>query len=58
MSADDCTKPRDVRFRPAGVGLHCGRLCNGCGQKRSALGSKGSGLRWRCAQCVARRVVT
>lgn len=55
MNADDSTKPRDVRFRPAGVGLHPSWLCLGCGQRRSATGSKGVGIFKRCAHCVAKR---
>lgn len=45
----------DVRFRAVGVGLDIRWLCFGCNKQRSALGSKGAGVRKRCSACVVAR---
>ena len=43
----------DVRFVAVGVGLDIRMLCMGCGKTRTTQGSKGKGVRLRCAVCVA-----
>ena len=45
----------DVSFRPAGVGMAATFMCLGCGGLRLIRGSKGNGVRRRCAGCVAER---
>lgn len=53
--ADDSTKPRDVRWREAGVGLYSAFRCMGCDKPRPALGARGTGVHRRCAQCLQAR---
>ena len=55
MSADTATPPSDVKWREPGIGLNPQRLCMGCDSKRGTMGGRGMGVRWRCAQCVAKR---
>lgn len=43
----------DVRFVAVGVGLDIRMQCLGCGKPRTTQGSKGRGIRLRCAVCVA-----
>ena len=44
----------DAPWKPAGPGQAIGWRCMGCNQSRSTtLGSKGAGIRKRCAACVA-----
>ena len=52
---DDSTRPPDVHFRPVGTGLVTTWRCLGCDLSRPTLGSRGLGIRKRCAQCVAKR---
>lgn len=51
--SDDSTKPRDVRWREAGTGMSPRWRCMGCDQLRQTIGARGTGVRRRCAQCVA-----
>ena len=52
--SDSHNAPRDVGFKPAGVGLTLKAGCMGCGQWRLQIGGKGRpGARWRCSVCVA-----
>ena len=44
----------DVRRNP-GVGLTILRLCMGCDARRSVVGGRGVGVRWRCVGCVGIR---
>lgn len=54
MSRSDESTPRpEPGFRPAGVGHAVKKNCMGCNTWSSSYGSKGSGLRYRCARCVA-----
>ena len=43
----------DTPWQPAGVGMASTFMCLGCGGRRMVLGSKGAGVRRRCAHCVA-----
>lgn len=53
-TADNSRQPRDVPFKPAGIGMGIGGQCIGCGQRRNTtLGSKGRGVQKRCSHCVA-----
>ncbi len=46
----------DAPWKPRGLGQGATWRCGGCQQTRySTLGSKGAGVRKRCAQCVAAR---
>ena len=55
-SADNHNQPRDVGFRPAGIGSAHTWRCMGCGVSRSTTaGSKGAGVKKRCAVCVAKK---
>ena len=56
MSDERQGNPPDAPFRQMGIGLHITRMCMGCNGKRSAIGGRGTGLRWRCAGCVAARL--
>ena len=52
--SDSHNSPRDVGFKPAGVGLTLKGHCMRCNQWRLQAGGKGRpGPRWRCAVCVA-----
>lgn len=55
FNADSHNQPRDVAFKPAGVGMAHSWQCMFCGQKRgTTAGSKGKpGAFRRCAECVA-----
>jgi hypothetical protein len=56
--SDTHNQPRDVGFKPAGVGLTIKAHCMGCGQHRLQTGGKGKpGPRWRCSVCVAAKRV-
>lgn len=50
-SVRDLTAKRN----PGGGGTHATWLCMGCNTSRLNLGSRGAGVRRRCAHCVAKR---
>lgn len=51
---DSHNAPRDVPFKPAGIGMSIRWRCGGCNQNRfSTAGSRGKGLGKRCSVCVA-----
>ena len=53
-SNDSHNAPRDVAFRPAGIGSAHTWRCMGCNVCRSTMaGSRGAGVKKRCAVCVA-----
>ena len=55
-SADNHNTPQDVRYAPVGMGHHVTWSCLGCGQPRfTTAGSRGKGIKKRCAQCVAKK---
>lgn len=43
----------DAPWKPAGTGLALRWSCMGCNTPRDPAGSKGAGLRRRCAACLA-----
>lgn len=45
------TDKTDTRRNP-GVELTILRACMDCGGKRSVVGGRGIGVRWRCAACL------
>ena len=52
--SDNHNAPSDVAFKPAGIGSAHRWRCMGCNVSRSTTaGSKGAGVKKRCAQCVA-----
>ena len=55
MSSDNnINRHTDVPWRPAGIGQAMTWRCIGCVISRgTTLGSKGAGVRKRCATCVA-----
>ena len=53
MNHDDIRAAPDRPFRQVGTGQHSLWRCMGCNQNREAAGSKGVGIRRRCAFCVA-----
>lgn len=53
--SDDSRRGADVPYRPAGPGMLPTWHCLGCNQKRVVLGSRGVGVRKRCAVCVQKR---
>lgn len=55
MTSDDRNAPSAPGFRPVGSGSLVTRNCMGCGLWKTAIGSSGSGLRWRCAGCSTQR---
>lgn len=55
MNSDLSKKPTDVPFRPAGTGLPMTFLCLGCDRPRPMIGRRGSGVKQRCAVCVAKK---
>ena len=55
MNHDDIRAAADRPFRQVGLGQHSLWRCMGCHQNREAAGSKGVGIRRRCAQCVAKK---
>lgn len=53
MNSEYRKQPMSYPMRPPGVGMAHNWQCMGCGQVRfTTLGSKGVGLRRRCAKCV------
>ena len=44
----------DVPFKVGGGGMPHTWQCMGCGQTRLSTGSRGTGIRKRCAHCVAK----
>lgn len=55
--SDSHNAPRDVGFKPAGVGLAPRLHCMRCDQWRLPIGGKGRpGPRWRRASCVAAKL--
>ena len=54
MSSDIKNLRPDAPWRSAGIGLGMGWRCMGCNVSRSStLGSRGAGIKKRCAVCVA-----
>ena len=49
----DHSVDRSMRPRQMGAGVPAKWRCMGCDQVRGMTGSRGAGLRKRCAQCVA-----
>lgn len=45
----------DVPFRQVGIGLRPLWRCMGCDQNRPSEGSRGLGVKRRCAVCVAKK---
>ncbi len=40
------------KLRPEAPGMQIRFACMGCGQRRNPAGSRGQGVRRRCAQCL------
>lgn len=53
--SDSMRSTPDVPYIPAGPGCSIRWLCMGCGKPRDSLGAQGTGIRKRCAACVAAR---
>lgn len=45
--------PSKPDFKFAGVGMEARRMCMGCNLPRSIICSAGTGIRWRCMDCLA-----
>ena len=43
----------DVEYRKTGMGIEPLWRCMGCNKDRPSLGSRGTGVRRRCGQCIA-----
>lgn len=53
-TADNSRQPRDVPFKPAGIGMAILAHCMRCNQHRPQAGGRGRpGPLWRCSVCVA-----
>lgn len=48
-------RDRTANVKHGGTGIPARWRCLHCGQVRSMTGSRGAGIRKRCAQCVAAR---
>ena len=52
-SNDRYSKETDRPFRNVGTGMAILARCMGCDKPRPQAGSKGKGVKWRCAVCCA-----
>lgn len=52
--SDKIRSAADVAYRSTGMGIEPLWRCMGCNKDRPSLGSRGKGVRRRCAQCVAK----
>lgn len=46
---------RSMQWHTGGTGLHSTWMCMGCHKPRLRTGSKGKGIKQRCAVCVAKK---
>ncbi len=53
--SDKIRSSPDVNYRPTGMGIEPLWRCMGCNKDRPSLGSRGAGVRRRCAQCIAKK---
>lgn len=55
MTDEQRNQPGMPGFRAVGVGSLVTKNCMGCHKHKLTTGSSGSGIRWRCAECIKQR---
>jgi len=55
MNSDERRPAPERGFRSPGSGMQSYWLCMGCNHSRGTAGSKGVGVKRRCAACIAKK---